>query len=99
VTRQRNSRRLLLTYLRDAKRRVGYVIHDWDANGKVYVDLADRADPSAWWRPRQPHEYPESNPDAWARVEREMDWLAQYATEIKGFAREQREALTIGAGQ
>ncbi|WBB94097.1 hypothetical protein [Verrucosispora sp. WMMC514] len=91
--RARNPRRITLDFLRAFKNDVSGIIHRWNVDGRVYLDPSEREEPSRWWRPRQRHEYPEHDPQAWACLANDADEMARSLAALARFAREQRAAV------
>lgn len=93
ATRARNPRRITLDFLRAVKRDLGRLITQWDTTGKVYLEPHEREAPHQWSRPREQHEYPENDPQAWARLADDAEELARNALALARYAREERADL------
>ncbi|MFC0504142.1 hypothetical protein [Micromonospora costi] len=91
--RERTPRRIALDVLRSVKSDVGSLIARWDVTGKVYLHPHEREDPSRWFRPRQPHEYPENDPQAWTQLAADAEEVARTAMALRRFALDQKADL------
>lgn len=91
--RARNPRRIILDELRLIKRTTSDLISRWSVEGTVYVPHDGGPKFSGHFRPRERHEYPENQAEAWRNLARYARWMVDRWTQVAEVAERKAEAL------